>query len=115
RFVPDTRATTVARDRRPSDLLLMLLRLLTVLAAGAALAKPVLTPSRRAEARVILVDVSRSARDSIAIRGSVRAVWRNQDAMVLFDSSARLMAGSPGHSIGALRPTVKRGNLSAAL
>lgn len=115
RFVPDTRATTVARHRRPSDLLLMLLRVLTVLAAGAGLAKPVLTPSRRAEARVILVDVSRSARDSIAIRDSVRAVWRNQDALVLFDSSARLMAGSPGDSIGALRPTVKRGNLSAAL
>ena len=115
RFVPDTRATTVARDRRPSDLLLMLLRVLTVLAAGAGLAKPVLTPSRGAEARVILVDVSRSARDSLAIRDSVRAVWRNQDALVLFDSSARGISGSPSDTIGALRPTAKRGNLSAAL
>ena len=61
RFVPDTRATTVARARRPSDLLLMLLRVLLVLAAGAGLARPVLTPSRGAEARVVLVDVSRSA------------------------------------------------------
>ena len=115
RFVPDTRATTVARDRRPSDLLLMLLRVLTVLAAGAALAKPVLTPSRGAEARVILVDVSRSVRDSIAMRDSVRALWRNQDALVLFDSSARLIGGNAGDTTGALRPTVKRGNLSAAL
>lgn len=115
RFVPDTRATTAARDRRPSDLLLMLLRVLTALAAGAGLAKPVLTPSRSAQARVILVDVSRSARDSLAVRESVRALWRNQDALVLFDSSARLVAGNIGDSMGALRPTDKRGNLSAAL
>jgi hypothetical protein len=115
RFVPDTRATTVARDRRPSDLLLMFLRVLTVLAVGVGLAKPVLTPSRGAEARVILVDVSRSARDSLAIRDSVRAVWRSQDALVLFDSSARLITGSPSDTMSALRPTAKRGNLSAAL
>lgn len=115
RFVPDTRATTVAPARRPSDLPLMLLRVLLVLAAGAGLARPVLTPRRGAEARVILVDVSRSARDSIAIRDSVRAVYRDQDAVVLFDSSARLVAEKVGDSIAALRPTSRRGNVSAAL
>src|SRR5439155_12915772 len=89
RFVPDTPATTVASARRPSDLLPMLLRLLVVLAAGAGLAKPVLTPSRGAEARVILVDVSRSVSDPRAIRDTARALWRPQDAIVLFDSSTR--------------------------
>jgi hypothetical protein len=115
RFVPDTRATTVAPARRPSDLLLMLLRVLLVLAAGAGLARPVFTPRRGAEARVILVDVSRSARDSIAIRDSVRAIYRNQDAVVLFDSSARLVTEKVGDSLAALRPTIRRGNVSAAL
>ena len=115
RFVPDTRATTIAPARRPSDLLLMLLRVLVVLAAGAGLARPVLTARRGAEARVILVNVSRSARDSIAMRDSVRAIYRNQDAVVLFDSSARLIAEKVGDSIAALRPTSRRGNLSAAL
>ena len=115
RFVPDTRATIVAPARRPSDLLLMFLRALLVLAAGAGLAKPVLTPSRGPEARVILVDVSRSARDSIATRDSVRAIYRNGDAVVAFDSSARLVAGNIANTIGALRPTIRRGNLSAAL
>ena len=115
RFVPDTRATTVARARRPSDLLLMLLRVLLVLAAGAGLARPVLTPSRGAEARVVLVDVSRSARDSTAMRDSVRRIVRPQDAIVLFDSSARVIAEKVGDSIGALRPSAKRGNMSAAL
>jgi len=115
RFVPDTRATTVAPARRPSDLLLMLLRVLLVLAAGAGLARPVITPRRGAEARVILVDVSRSARDSIAIRDSVRAIYRNRDAVVLFDSSARLVTEKVYDSIAAVRPTGRRGNVSAAL
>ena len=115
RFVPDTPATTVARARRPSDLLLMFLRVLLVLAAGAGLAKPVLTPRRGAQARVILVDVSRSGRDSNAIRDSVHAIYRSGDAVVVFDSSTRVLAGNIGDSIGALRPTIRRGNLSAAL
>jgi len=115
RFVPDTRATAVARARRPSDVPMMLLRVLLVLAAGAGLAKPVLKPSRAAEARVILADVSRSARDSIAIRDSVRAFYRNGDAMVVFDSSARLVSENVTDTIEALKPTSRRGNLSAAL
>ena len=115
RFVPDTRATTVAPARHPSDLLLMFLRVLLVLAAGAGLARPILTARRGAEARVILVDVSRSARDSIAIRDSVRAIYRNQDAIVLFDSSARVVTEKVGDSLAALRPTGRRGNISAAL
>jgi hypothetical protein len=115
RFVPDTRATAVARAKRPSDLLLMLLRVLLVLAAGAGLAKPVLKPSRIAEARVILVDVSRSARDSLATRDSMRSIYRDGDAVVVFDSSARLVVGNVADSLGALRPTQRRGNLSAAL
>jgi hypothetical protein len=115
RFVPNTPATTVAPARRPSDLLLMLLRVLTVLAAGAGLAKPVVTPSRGAEGRVILVDVSRSARDSIAARDTVRAIYRVGDAVVLFDSSARIVTGNVSDTLGAIAPTPRRGNLSAAL
>jgi hypothetical protein len=115
RFVPDTRATTVARARRPSDLLLMLLRVLVVLAAGAGLAKPVLTPTRGQEARVILVDVSRSARDSMAIRESVRAFYRAGDGVVVFDSSSHVISGNVADTIAALTATDRRGNLSAAL
>jgi len=75
----------------------------------------VLTPSRGASARVILVDVSRSARDSIAIRNSVRALYRPGDGIVVFDSSAHLVAGNIGDTLAALSPTSRRGNLSAAL
>ena len=115
RFVPDTRATAVAASPRPTDLLLMFIRMLIVLAAGAGMAKPVLTPSRAPEARVILVDVSRSARDSLATRDSVRSYYRDGDAVVVFDSSTRVLAGNIADSIGALRPSIKRGNISAGL
>jgi aerotolerance regulator-like protein len=115
RFVPDTRATAIAPARRPSDLLLMLLRVLLVLAAGAGLARPILKPSRGAEARVILVDVSRSAGDSTAMRDNVRTLYRDGDAVVVFDSSARLVAGNVADTLRALKATNSRGNLSAAL
>ena len=115
RFVPDLPANATARATRPSDLLLMLLRVLLVLAAGAGLAKPIVKPSRGAEARVILMDVSRSVSDSAALRDSVRALYRNHDAVVVFDSSARVITGSVVDSINASPFTHARGNLSAAL
>lgn len=115
RFVPDTPATTIAPARRPSDLLVMLLRVLTVLAAGAALAKPVLHTSRRSEARVVLVDVSRSVRDTSAIRDSARAYLRDGDALVIFDAAARVSAGNVEDTLTNLPLSQARGNLSAGL
>lgn len=112
RFVPDLPATATARATRPSDIWLMLLRVLLVLATGAGLARPILKPSRGAEARVILADVSRSAKDSAAVRDSVRSLYRNHDVIVAFDSSARIIGGD---SVASLHFTHSRGNLSAAL
>ncbi|HMA20978.1 MAG TPA: BatA domain-containing protein [Gemmatimonadaceae bacterium] len=114
RFIPDMPATATARATRPSDLLLMLLRVLIVLAVGAGLGKPVFRPSHGAEARVILADASRSMRDSTAIRDSVKALYRDHDILVLFDSSARIVSSSARDSIQVLRPANARGNLSAA-
>ncbi len=115
RFVPELPATATARATRPSDLLLMLLRVALVLAVGAGLAQPVVKPTRGEDARVILVDVSRSVADVDALRDSVRSVYRPQDALVVFDSAARILAGDAGDSIAVLSPSTKRGNLSAAL
>ena len=112
RFVPNLPATATAKATRPSDIWLMLLRVLLVLAAGAGLARPILKPSRGKEARVILADVSRSSKDSVAIRDSVRALYRTHDVIVAFDSSARVFSGD---STGSLHFTQGRGNLSAAL
>lgn len=115
RFIPDLPATATARATRPSDLLLMLLRILIVLAAGTALAGPVIKPTRAANARVILVDVSRSLRGSESIRDSALGVFREGDAVVLFDSSARRVDGSVRDTLASLVPSARRGNLSGAL
>ena len=115
RFVPDLPASATARATRPSDLLLMLLRVLLVLAAGAGLAKPVVTPTRAPNARVILMDLSRASIDSAALRDSVLALHREHDVLVLFDSSARIVSGNTLDSIRVAAFTTARGNLSAAL
>ena len=115
RFIPNLPATATARAKRPTDLLLMLLRVLLVLAVGAALARPVLKPSRGADARVILVDVSRASRSALGLRDSVRSVYRDQDAVVLFDSAARTVVANIGDSIAALTASTHKGSMSAAL
>lgn len=113
RFVPDVPATATARAARPSDLPLLLVRMLLVLAAGAGLAKPVIKPSRTAHARVILADVSRAVTDTGALRDSVRSVYRDGDVIVAFDSAAALVGNLD--SLAAIDPSNARGNLSAAL
>jgi hypothetical protein len=92
RFVPDMPATATARATRPSDIPLLVLRVLLVLAVGAGLAKPVIKPSRSATARVVLADVSRSVGDISAIRTAVDSAYREGDVLIAFDSSARIVA-----------------------
>ena len=115
RFVPDSSATAVARNARPSDLLLMLLRVIVVLAAGAGIAKPVIEPSTRGEGRVILVDVSRSVGNAGELSDSVKALYRDGDALIAFDSAARPLGSKVRDSLGVLRLADTGGNLSAAI
>ena len=115
RFVPDMPATATARATRPSDLLLLLLRVLLVLALGSGLAKPVLKPSLGANARVILADASRSVTNVAELRDSVRSVFRDGDIVVAFDSSTRMFGDSPLDSLQAMPPSRARGNFSPAL
>lgn len=112
RFVPDVPAAATSRVVRPYDLLLLLLRVLLLLAAGSALARPVLKPRRERTARVIVADVSGSAESASEVADSVRALYRAGDVTVIFDSAARRAA--PGDSIRA-RVAATPGSLSAAL
>jgi hypothetical protein len=115
RFVPNLPANATARATRPSDLLLMLLRVLLVLLIGAGLARPIFKPSRAASARVILVDASRSVGDMAAVRDSVSKYYRDGDAVIAFDSAARVVGGKTADSIRALAKTAREGRLSGAL
>ena len=115
RFVPDLPATATARATRPSDRLLMLLRILLVLAVGAGLSRPVFKPSRATVGRVVLADVSRSADDSASLRDSLRAVYRSGDALILFDSAARVIGGDAADSIQSITPGSGKSRISAGL
>lgn len=80
RFVPEGDARAVARQPRPNDLVLLLLRVLALLCAGAALAGVHWTTSRAALLRVVVADTA--VRDSAAWRDSVERSLRRDGAMV---------------------------------
>ena len=115
RFVPNLPANATARATRPSDLLLMLLRVLLVLLIGAGLARPIFKPSRAVSARVILVDVSHNVGDIAAVRDSAARYYRDGDAVIVFDSAARVVGVNPADSIRSLVKTERDGRLSGAL
>src|SRR5687767_15933736 len=89
RFVPDSPATATARDARPSDLLLMLLRVIVVLDAGAAIAKPIIKPRSEPMRRIFMLDVSRSVANLKEAADSVTALHRAGDLVVAFRSEER--------------------------
>jgi Aerotolerance regulator N-terminal len=115
RFAPDRVVRAQTRAIRLQDVLLMLVRAALVLAVGAALARPVVEPPRRALARILLVDRSRAVARNAEVADTVRAYFAPGDAVVFFDSSARVLRDPGLDSIPAAAPTSAQGNLSAAL
>ncbi|MHB2033386.1 MAG: BatA domain-containing protein [Gemmatimonadaceae bacterium] len=115
RFVPvsQVRVTTVAPV--PEDLWLMLVRVLTILLIGAALAKPVLVPHRRLVAHVVLADVSRSVGNIQVVRDSAHALLGPSDVLIVFDSSARIVGTDGAAAALKLTATARDGRLSPAL
>ena len=113
RFVPDVPVEARARSLRFSDLLLLAVRVLTILAVGAALARPVFPPHRERVVRVIAADVSGSVANVAEIRDSVRALYRTGDAIVVFDTAAHSLT-SPD-SVVTKQPVDVPGSLSAGL
>lgn len=119
RFVPrgSVRVTTVSR---PRHWWLLAARMLVAILAGAAFARPVLVPDRRPVARVVLADVSRDVASLDDVRDSVRTLLGAGDALVVFDSTARVShLGSGGadlaDSLAALERSGAPARLSPAL
>ena len=112
RFVPPSAVRAVSRAVRPTDLVLLLVRVAALLLAGLALARPVLAPVRAGTARVLVLDASRRVASMAAVADSARVHAAGADAVawVRVDSVARALADS---TIGD-RADV-RGTLSAGL
>lgn len=115
RFIPAHRARAVSRTLRLSDLLLLVLRVALVLAAGAALARPVLEPRRRSVARVVVLDRSRAVASLGEGLDSARAIARAGDAIVVFDSAVRELDARALETLPRGGAGAGRGALSAAL
>ncbi|HJU66368.1 MAG TPA: BatA domain-containing protein, partial [Gemmatimonadaceae bacterium] len=117
RFVPERPAVAPSRSRRPTDLLLLAMRVAAVLLAGTAFARPHLGGERRAVARVVLLDLSRAVASLDEARDSAAALLAPGDLLVTFDSTARVAHAWEvnGDSLGALALSRSPGSLSAAV
>lgn len=78
RFVPAAIARAPSPANRPSDLLLLVLRVLVLLAIGTALARPVPPSPRRPVARVIVMDTT-GAMSAVTVRDSAVALAQPGD------------------------------------
>lgn len=114
RFVPVTEARAVSRASRPTDLLLLALRLLAVVLIGAAFARPVLDAVGPRVRSVVLLDVSGSVADPAAARAAAVAGLTAGGALILFDTAAREVSPDSLRRSGVV-VRAARGALSPAL
>lgn len=110
RFIPQRPVRARTRSFALSDLILLLVRLLALAALAMAVAGPVFGAARGRIARVIVADRSRAVNSVAEMRDSLRALVRQGDALVVFDSSATTLS-SPD-SLGLSRA---QGSLSSGI
>jgi hypothetical protein len=127
RFLSEDARSSI-RVSRPTDRLLMALRMLLLLLAGAAFARPSWTPAPRGTREVVLLDRSAAMRDSDAWRRAVEQARRTLLApdrsargdLVLFDTSAvhvpqRRLTTATFDSLAAAGPSANPASYAAAL
>ena len=113
RFVPDGEARAVARQPRLNDVLLLLLRVLALLAAGAALAGIRWESSSASTLRLVVADVA-TAGDSVW-RDSVQTALSAEDVLVDVHF-ARGVSADPGAAlVAAMRRAAQLTNTHRAL
>jgi hypothetical protein len=114
RFAPERPVRMVSRAVRPADIALLALRVLMIMLAGTALARPTFSPRREGNGRVIVVDRSRFAGTGAAVVDAARGAWRPGDALIVFDSAAREISAPTPDSIAA-HASLATGLISPAL
>ena len=113
RFIPQTAPLTVTRTRRPTDLLLLALRLLAVALIGLALAGAHVT--RSAVPGVFVVDVSPAVADTAEIADSLRALGAADAAVIMFGDARGPFTRAVVSEAGTLSVTNNPSTLSGAL
>ena len=115
RFAPERAIQARARQFEPRDLLLLLIRVALVLVVGAALAGPVIAPSRRDVIRIVMLDRSRAVASPGEAADSARALLGTGDPLILFDSQATVLERNIPDSLAALTAATVPGRISTAL
>lgn len=117
RFIPDQRSLVSRVATRPRDVSLLLLRVLLVLVASAAFARPVLTPPRGSIGHVVLVDRSRAVASMSDEIAKARALIPAGAPFIViaFDSMPAILTSAPWDSLATRGDTEVSGSVSAAL
>ncbi|HJR64992.1 MAG TPA: BatA domain-containing protein [Gemmatimonadaceae bacterium] len=115
RFVPDRPARWPSPAPRPTDWLLLVIRVLAIGAVAAAFAGPVREPDRAITSRIVLVDQSRAGADERSVRDSVLSVVRDGDIVITFDTAVRVIASHVRDTAATLTRSRAPASLSAAL
>jgi hypothetical protein len=115
RFVPDDPARWPSRAPRPTDLLLLALRVLAVAVIAAAFAQPVREPDRVVTTRLVLLDRSRAVGAEQVARDSALSVVREGDALIVFDTATVAHTQGARDTAAALVRSTAPPSLSAAL
>ena len=91
RFVPERGARVSSRGLSLSDVVLLALRALAIILIVAAFAGPVARRAKGRVGRVVVIDRSWYVADMREVRDSVRRVAATANAIVVFDSAARVV------------------------
>jgi hypothetical protein len=89
RFVPESDVRAVARARKPTDLLLLALRVMAVLAIGTAFARPVLDAEGPSVRTIVALEWTRAVADTAEALRLARAEISEGGAVIVFDTAAR--------------------------
>jgi hypothetical protein len=120
RFIPDRQTLVSRAATRPTDLLLLALRVLLLITAGAAFAQPVFTGQRVEHGRIVLLDRSAAVADPADAWRRARALATDGTPGVLisFDSVATTIpapaAADSSLQVAAVAPS-RIGSITAAL
>lgn len=112
RFVPESDVRAVARASRPTDLLLLALRALAVLALGAAFAQPVPDAPGAQVRTVVALEWTTALTDLEAARRQAKGYLSRGNALVVFDTAAREVPLEALDTLSPPSPLLRRATLS---
>lgn len=115
RFVPDRPARWPSPAPKPTDWLLLALRVLAIMVVATAFAGLRREPDRAATSRIVLVDRSRAVADERAMRDSALAVLRDGDILIAYDTVVRVTAANARDTAAVLTRSPAPASLSVAL